>query len=100
MRPGARVLLKHGTKTTQAIVGTLLDRFDEQNLSSDPNPETLELNDIGRISVRVAEPIVADDYAVNRHTGSFLLIDPAGGNTLAAGLVGDVLSSVEVGDPV
>ena len=100
LRPGARVLLKHGTKTTQAIVGTLLDRFDEQNLSSDPNPETLELNDIGRISVRVAEPIVADDYAVNRHTGSFLLIDPAGGNTLAAGLVGDVLSSVEVGDPV
>jgi sulfate adenylyltransferase subunit 1 len=41
---------------------------------------------------------VADHYAVNRHTGSFLLIDPAGGNTLAAGLVGDVLSSVEVGD--
>ncbi|MGB6052210.1 MAG: hypothetical protein WBG14_15330, partial [Rhodococcus sp. (in: high G+C Gram-positive bacteria)] len=50
-----------------------------------------------RISVRVAEPIVADDYAVNRHTGSFLLIDPAGGNTLAAGLVGDALSAVELG---
>ena len=99
LRPGARVLLKHGTKTTQAIVGNLLDRFDEQTLSSDPEPETLGLNDIGRISVRVAEPIVADDYAVNRHTGSFLLIDPAGGNTLAAGLVGDVLSSVEVGSP-
>lgn len=57
----------------------------------------MALNDIGRISVRVAEPIAADDYRVNRHTGSFLLIDPAGGNTLAAGLVGDVLSAVEVG---
>ncbi|WP_026306538.1 sulfate adenylyltransferase subunit 1 [Smaragdicoccus niigatensis] len=97
LRPGARLLLKHGTRTTQAIVGALIDRFDEQNLSSDPSPATLELNDIGRISVRVAEPIVADDYAVNRHTGSFLLIDPAGGNTLAAGLVGDVLTAVELG---
>ncbi|TSE00045.1 sulfate adenylyltransferase [Skermania sp. ID1734] len=97
LRPGARLLLKHGTRTTQAIVGALVERFDEQNLASVPGPESLELNDLGRISVRVAEPIVADDYAVNRHTGSFLLIDPAGGNTLAAGLVGDVLSAVEVG---
>jgi len=100
LRPGARLLLKHGTRTTQAIVGALVERFDEQKLVAAPNPETLELNDIGRISIRVAEPIVADDYAVNRHTGSFLLIDPAGGNTLAAGLVGDVLSAVEVGEVV
>lgn len=97
LRPGARLLLKHGTKTTQAIVGELIERFDEQRLSAAPNPESLELNDIGRISVRVAEPIAADDYRVNRHTGSFLLIDPAGGNTLAAGLVGDALTAVEVG---
>ncbi|WP_040806421.1 sulfate adenylyltransferase subunit 1 [Nocardia concava] len=97
LRPGARLLLKHGTRTTQAIVGALIERFDEQHLSADPNPESLALNDIGRISVRVADPIVADDYSVNRHTGSFLLIDPAGGNTLAAGLVGDALTAVEVG---
>lgn len=97
LRPGARLLLKHGTRTTQAIVGGLLERFDEQRLAADPNPESLELNDIGRISVRVAEPIPADTYRANRHTGSFLLIDPSGGNTLAAGLVGDVLTSVEVG---
>ncbi|WP_068275161.1 sulfate adenylyltransferase subunit 1 [Aldersonia kunmingensis] len=100
LRPGARLLLKHGTRTTQAIVGGLVDRFDEQRLTSDPAPESLELNDIGRITVRVAEPIAADNYAVSRHTGSFLLIDPAGGNTLAAGLVGDVLSAVEVGEKV
>ena len=93
------MLLKHGTRTTQAIVGSLVEKFDEQNLTAEPSPESLELNDIGRISVRVAEPIVADDYAVNPPTGSFLLIDPAGGNTLAAGLVGDALSAVELGTP-
>ncbi|MGW0247864.1 sulfate adenylyltransferase subunit 1 [Nocardia goodfellowii] len=99
LRPGARLLLKHGTRTTQAIVGALVERFDEQNLTAVPTPESLELNEIGRISVRVAEPIAADDYRANRRTGSFLLIDPAGGNTLAAGLVGDVLTAVEVGAP-
>ncbi|WP_430333165.1 sulfate adenylyltransferase subunit 1 [Rhodococcus sp. ACT016] len=100
LRPGARLLLKHGTRTTQAIVGALVERLDEQELTSEQSPETLELNEIGKISVRVAEPIVADDYTVNRHTGSFLLIDPAGGNTLAAGLVGDAIAAVELGERV
>ncbi|MGW4579595.1 MULTISPECIES: sulfate adenylyltransferase subunit 1 [unclassified Rhodococcus (in: high G+C Gram-positive bacteria)] len=100
LRPGARLLLKHGTRTTQAIVGTLEERFDEQTLTSVPTPESLELNEIARITVRVAEPIAADDYKVNRRTGSFLLIDPAGGNTLAAGLVGNSLAEIELGDRV
>ncbi|MFC4603164.1 sulfate adenylyltransferase subunit 1 [Rhodococcus kronopolitis] len=100
LRPGARLLLKHGTRTTQAIVGSIVERFDEQDLTTEQLPETLELNEIGKISVRVAEPIVADDYRLNRHTGSFLLIDPAGGNTLAAGLVGDAIAAIELGERV
>ncbi|NLU84063.1 GTP-binding protein [Rhodococcus sp. HNM0569] len=95
LRPGARLLLKHGTRTTQAIVGAIVERFDEQELTTAPSPDALELNEIGKISVRVADPVVADDYSVNRRSGSFLLIDPAGGNTLAAGLVGDAIAVVE-----
>ncbi|MFD4469687.1 sulfate adenylyltransferase subunit 1 [Rhodococcus sp. NPDC058505] len=100
LHPGARLLLKHGTRTTQAIVGAIVERFDEQELTTEPSPASLALNEIGKISVRVAEPIVADDYRVNRHTGSFLLIDPAGGNTLAAGLVGDAIAAIELGERV
>ncbi len=96
LRPGARLLLKHGTKTTQAIVGGLEVLFDEQNLSVIDTPETVELNQIGRISVQTAEPIAADDYQVNRESGSFLLIDPQGGNTLGAGLVGDAVSPLHL----
>ena len=96
LRPGARLLLKHGTRTTQAIVGGLDALFDEQNLTLVDAPNTVELNQIGRISVQTAEPIVADDYQVNRESGSFLLIDPQGGNTLAAGLVGDALSPLHL----
>ena len=56
----------------------------------------MELNQIGRIAVQTAEPIVADDYGHSRESGSFLLIDPAGGNTLAAGLVGDALDQLHL----
>ncbi len=96
LRPGARLLLKHGARTTQAIVGGLEVLFDEQELVLCDAPETLELNQIGRISVQTAQPVSADDYNTNRETGSFLLIDPQGGNTLGAGLVGDALSSLHL----
>ncbi|MCK0437957.1 GTP-binding protein [Gordonia alkaliphila] len=96
LRAGARLLLKHGTKTTPVIIGGLETLFDEQDLALVDAPESVELNRIGRISLTTAEPIAADDYRVNRETGSFLLIDPVGGNTLGAGLVGDVLTSLNL----
>lgn len=92
--PGARLLLKHGTRTTQVIVGTLGSRLDTETVSYAPAPEKLEINDIGRVSLRVADPLPVDAYARVRTTGGFLLIDPPTGNTLAAGLVGDPLAAM------
>ncbi|RZS31453.1 sulfate adenylyltransferase subunit 1 [Herbihabitans rhizosphaerae] len=91
LRPGARLLVKHGTKTVQAIVTDLRARFDEQKLSTVESPELLRLNEIGHATVRVSEPLPVDEYAVSRRTGAFLLIDPSDGSTLAAGLVGKPL---------
>ena len=88
LKSGARVLVKHGARTVQAFVEELTSRFDEQKLSSVDSPESLQLNDIGRARLRTAEPLPVDDYAVSRTGGAFLVIDPADGSTLAAGLVG------------
>ncbi|GAA1950541.1 sulfate adenylyltransferase subunit 1 [Amycolatopsis minnesotensis] len=86
--PGARVLLKHGTRTVQALVDEISARFDEQTLSSVDSPDSLALNDIGTVSLRLAEPLPVDDYGKSPRTGAFLVIDPKDGDTLAAGLVG------------
>ena len=43
------------------------------------NPENLQLNEIGRVLLRTAEPLPIDDYATNRRNGAVLLIDPAAG---------------------
>ncbi|MBN9099150.1 MULTISPECIES: GTP-binding protein [unclassified Pseudonocardia] len=92
LRPGARLLLKHGTRTTQVIVGALGDRLDTDTVAYVDAPQTLTINDIARVSLRTADPLPVDDYADIRATGSFLLIDPPTGNTLAAGLVGSPLT--------
>nr|WP_042194278.1 GTP-binding protein [Kibdelosporangium sp. MJ126-NF4]CEL21213.1 Sulfate adenylyltransferase subunit 1 [Kibdelosporangium sp. MJ126-NF4]CTQ96221.1 Sulfate adenylyltransferase subunit 1 (EC 2.7.7.4) [Kibdelosporangium sp. MJ126-NF4] len=88
LRPNARVLVKHGTRTTPAFVTDLISRFDEQKLSSVELPESLQLNEIGQVRLRTADPLPIDDYTVNRRTGAFLVIDASDGTTLAAGLVG------------
>ncbi|RKT53152.1 sulfate adenylyltransferase subunit 1 [Saccharothrix australiensis] len=86
--PGARVLVKHGTRTVQAIVTELRNRFDEQRLGRTGSPDSLALNEIGQVVVRTAEPVPVDDYTHDRRTGAFLVIDASDGGTLAAGLVG------------
>ncbi|NUT92819.1 MAG: sulfate adenylyltransferase, partial [Saccharothrix sp.] len=88
LTPGDRVLVKHGTRTVQAVVTSLHARFDEQALSSVDSPGSLHLNEIGRVAVRTAQPLPLDDYGVVRRGGAFLVIDPTDGSTLAAGLVG------------
>ncbi|MCZ9343661.1 sulfate adenylyltransferase, partial [Streptomyces sp. TRM76130] len=75
LRVGDRVLLRHATRTVKAFVKDLA------------GAETLAANDLGRIVLRTAEPLPLDDYAVSRRTGAFLLIDPADGATLTAGMV-------------
>ncbi|MFG2007094.1 sulfate adenylyltransferase, partial [Spirillospora sp. NPDC048911] len=47
----------------------------------------LELNEIGRISLRVTQPLFVDDYGRNRLTGGFILIDEATNNTVGAGMI-------------
>ncbi|HET9117770.1 MAG TPA: GTP-binding protein [Pseudonocardiaceae bacterium] len=88
LQAGARVLVKHGTRTVRAIVTELTGRLDLHTLQHTAPPAALELNGIGGALIRLAEPLAVDSYVTDRHTGSFLVIDAADGNTLAAGLVG------------
>ncbi|WP_331733293.1 GTP-binding protein [Streptomyces sp. NBC_01276] len=92
---GQRVLLKHTTRTVKAIVKEIPSRLTLDDLSQHPAPGRLVANDIGRVVVRTAEPLALDAYAASRRTGSFLLIDPADGTTLTAGMAGDAFTEHE-----
>ena len=87
----SRVLIKHTTRTTRAIISAVHGVLDLDAVRIVP-AEDLGLNDIGRLRIRTAEPIAAEPYARHRRTGAFLLIDAQSGQTLAAGMVGDPLA--------
>ena len=86
LRVGQKVLVKHTTRTVQGIVRDIHGKLDLDTLTP-VAADTLELNDLGRARLRLAAPILAEDYTVSRRTGSFLLIDPQTGGNLAAGMI-------------
>ncbi|MBP2405779.1 Bifunctional enzyme CysN/CysC [Streptomyces netropsis] len=98
LRVGDRVLLKHTTRTVKAIVKDIPSRLTLGDLSQHPAPRELAANDIGRVVLRTAEPLALDAYADSRRTGSFLLVDPADGTTLTAGMAGAAFAAEATGE--
>ncbi|KRE79540.1 sulfate adenylyltransferase subunit 1 [Arthrobacter sp. Soil763] len=88
LREGAKVLVKHGSRTVQALVRNVTGKLDLASFRL-AAASALELNDIGEAQLRLAAPLPLENYRHHRRTGAFLVIDPQDGNTLAAGLVRD-----------
>ncbi|MEO7423181.1 MAG: GTP-binding protein [Ornithinibacter sp.] len=83
LHSGARLLVKHGSRTVLAVVQSVDGALDLDSLRLVPAAR-LALNDIGRVTVRFASPLPVEDYAISRSGGAFLLIEPDDGRTLAA----------------
>jgi sulfate adenylyltransferase subunit 1 len=87
LQPGRRYWLKHATRTVKAIVTELKDRLDINTGAHLPTPGEYGVNDIGTVRVKVQQPLAVDPYDAHRSTGSFILIDEATNNTVAAGMI-------------
>ncbi len=87
LQAGGRYLLKHTHRWSKAIVRDLKYRIDINSMHREEGVESLGLNDIGRVTLRLAQPIFADEYRRNRTTGSFILVDEATNNTVGAGII-------------
>ena len=81
-----RYLIKQGTRVGKALFGSPQYRMNVNTLTQEP-ADTFALNDIGRVSVKTAQPIAFEPYRRNRAAGSFIVIDETSNNTVAAGLI-------------
>ena len=93
-RAGDRVLVKHLTRTVRAVVDRVVDRVDIDTLERGA-ADSLELNDLGHVVIRTAEPLTVEAYSEHRHTGGFLVVDEADGLSLGAGMVGSPLDEAQ-----
>jgi bifunctional enzyme CysN/CysC len=87
LRPGAKLAIKHTTRSARAVVRELRYRLDVNTLHRDEDATELTLNDIGRIKLRTTQPLFADEYRRNRTTGGFVLVDEATNATAGAAMI-------------
>jgi sulfate adenylyltransferase subunit 1 len=87
MPPRAKFILRHTTQETKAVVQEVRYHVDINSLHKIEGVDGFAMNDIGRLSLRTAAPLMFDSYRRNRQTGSFILIDPGTNETVAAGMI-------------
>ena len=85
-REGRRYAIKHTTRSGHCVLSRIVHRVDVDSLHRD-DATSLALNEIGRVELRTSVPLVFDSYQRNRATGSFILIDEATNDTVAAGMI-------------
>jgi len=88
MVPGKSYWVKQTTKMTPGQINTLRYQVDVNTLHRKDAP-TLSLNEIGRCSLTLNQPICFDAYRRNRSTGAFILIDRLTNGTVGAGMILD-----------
>ncbi|NMG36105.1 sulfate adenylyltransferase subunit CysN [Azoarcus sp. TTM-91] len=86
LQPARTYLVRHTSREVKAKVAGIAYRVDVNTLAQEA-ATTLAMNDIARISLKLAQPLVADRYADNRATGAFIIIDESTNNTVGAGMI-------------
>lgn len=87
-------LVQHTTRLVNGFISELNYKIDVDTMHREP-AETLILNEIARVQITTTQPLYYDRYQINRETGSFILIDPATNNTVAAGMIRGKARNVE-----
>jgi len=82
-----KVVIKHTTNECMAMVKEIKYKVDINTLHRIENIDKIEMNGIGRISIRTSKPLFYDAYRRNRQTGSVIIIDEQTNETIGAGMI-------------
>jgi len=81
-----KYLVKHTTRTAKCLFSSLEHRIDVNTLELH-QIEKVGMNDIAQVVIKTQQPLAIDSYDEDRATGSFIVIDEATNNTVAAGMI-------------
>jgi sulfate adenylyltransferase subunit 1 len=86
LSPARTYIVRHTTRESKAKIGTIQYKVDVNTLEQQATTD-LKMNDIARVSFKLAQPLMVDSYDKNRATGAFIVIDESTNNTVGAGMI-------------
>ena len=84
--PGRQYIIRTGNQAIAGSVTSLKHRIDVADFS-EAAAKTLELNEIGVVTLSLTKPIPFDSYLNNRTTGAFVVVDRMTNRTVGAGTI-------------
>ena len=79
-------MIRHTTRESKAKVDAIAYKIDVNTLEHQTTTD-LKMNDIARMTFKLAQPLMVDSYSKNRATGAFIVIDESTNNTVGAGMI-------------
>ncbi len=86
-KPRTKYTIIHTSNEQKAMIKEVVYKIDIDTYNRIKDDKTLEMNDISRVKIRTTRPLMIDEYRDNRITGSFILVDDATHETIAAGMI-------------
>lgn len=86
-RHNTKYTIRHTSNEQKAIIKEIVYKVDINTLDRITNVSDINTNEICRVSLKTTKPLMIDSYRDNRSTGSFILIDDATNETVAAGMI-------------
>jgi sulfate adenylyltransferase subunit 1 len=84
LKIGGKYLLQHNSRTVKCSVKSVEYKLNINTLEKEFDFETVVLNEVGKIHLKTASPLVYDEYAQIRQNGGAILIDETSNLTVAA----------------
>ena len=84
--PRRKYLVRHTTRESKAMLAGIKFRMNINTMAHE-NAESLNMNDIAKVSLKLAQALFVDTYQASRSTGAFIVIDESSNNTVGAGMI-------------
>lgn len=87
LMPGNKYFLQHNSKLIKAVIKEIEYKIDVNTLEKIPADHSIKLNEVVKVRLKTATPLVFDSFDKNKTTGSAILIDETSNSTVGALLI-------------
>ena len=87
LQQGKRYVIRHATQQTVGLVREIEYKIDINTREKLYGVDKLVMNDIARVRIKTADPLVFDYYKDNRTMGSLIFVEEGTNDTVGAGMI-------------
>lgn len=87
LNEGNKYFIQHKSKVLKAIIKEIEYKIDVNTLEKTPINESIKLNEVVKVRLKMASPLVFDSFEDSRDTGNAVLIDETSNSTVGAVMI-------------